>query len=331
MMFKRRTVLISSMLLILFFFSFLGINFAQDQPKDILTIASVNFHAVWGDKQSNLERIKGFIEAAAKRGADMIVFPETALTGYDWDKNPGMHKENAETVPGPSTNEIAELTKKYGVYALFGLVEEDKDNPDTIYNSVAVSGPEGLIGSYQKMHLPFTENYWATHGDKPFMFDTPWGLVGVGICYDSYLFAELPRYYAALGARIYINATALSNFPGWKEYFLTTMKMRAIENMMFVVSSNLVGKDLNSNFPGFSFIVGPADQFHDVRIYAGPASEEIEELVMATIDLSKVDKMRKHYPLFSESTFSGKPDWRLSEYIEMLDDIAAKTNLGEYK
>lgn len=295
-----------------------------------VTIACVNFHAVWGDKATNLKRIKDYIAEAAKKGADIIIFPELALTGYDIEREVRMHKENAETIPGSSTNEIAVLTRQYGVYVVVGMPEISKNDPDVVYNSAAVVGPEGVIGSYAKL-MPFgSEMKWCKKGEKPFAINTPWGPVGIAICYDSYMFPELPRYYAALGARLYLHITAISAFTEWKEYYQNQLEARAIENMMFVASSNLCGKDLTTNFPGTSFVVGPGDVAHVVKYYAGPASEDREEIVMAKVDLAKADRMRKNYPLFQRNRFSGMPDWRLKLYKAMLKTIDEKTDLGKY-
>ena len=299
--------------------------------SNIVTLACVNFHAAWGDKASNLERIKGYITAAAKRGADVILFPELALTGYDLEKEAKMHKENAETIPGPATNEIAILTRQYGVYVVFGMAEKDKDDKNTFFNSAAIVGPEGVIGSYAKLMPVSLELNWCKKGKEPFVFDTPWGLVGVGICYDSYMFPELSRYYAALGARLYLHMTAMLDIPGWKEYYTNQLRARAIENMMFVASSNLVGKELTSNFPGTSFIMGPGEICHDIKYYAGPASEENEEIIIATIDLAEADRMRKNYPLFMKNPISGVPDWRLKLFKDMLNTIDKKTELGRHE
>jgi len=76
-----------------------------------------------------------------------------------------------------------------------------------------------------------------------------------------------------------------------------------------------------------SFVVGPGDVAHVVKYYAGPASEDREEIVMATVYLAKADKMRKRYPLFQKNRFSGVPDWRLKLYRDMLKKIDEKTNL----
>jgi predicted amidohydrolase len=298
---------------------------------DEVTIACVSFETDWGNKEKNLERIKEFVSAAAKRGANIILFPELALTGYANGPGANMHKENAEMIPGPSTNSLAELTRKLGVYVIVGMPERSNENPDVFYNSAAVIGPEGIIGSYAKL-MPFgNEMKWCEKGAKPYAFDTPWGLVGVGICYDSYMFPELPRYYAALGARLYVHITALGTFKGWKPYYTNQMKARAIENMMFVASSNLVGKDRTEVYPGTSFVLGPGEVAHEVEFYGGPSSETKEEIVLATVDLTAADRMRQNYPLFRENSVSRKPDWRLELYKEMLQIISGKTNLDDYK
>jgi predicted amidohydrolase len=299
--------------------------------SDEVTVACVNFTTDWGNKEQNLERIKSFVTAAAKRGADIILFPELALTGYDNGPGAKMHKENAETIPGPSTNSLAELTHKLGVYVVVGMPEKSSENPDVFYNSAAVIGPEGVIGSYAKL-MPFgNEMRWCKKGEMPFAFDTPWGLVGLGICFDSYMFPELPRYYAALGARLYVHITALGDFTGWKSYYINQMQARAIENMMFVASSNLVGRDRSADYPGTSFVLGPGEEAHEVKFYAGPASETKEEVILATIDLATADRMRQNFPLFRENPISGKPDWRLELYKKMLQTIGEKTDLDNYR
>jgi predicted amidohydrolase len=303
----------------------------RGKNADVVTIACVNFNTEWGNKEQNLARIEGYITAAAKRGANIILFPELALTGYDNGPGNKMHKENAETIPGPSTNAVAELTRTYGVYVIFGMPEKSQGDPEAFYNSAAVIGPEGVIGSYAKL-MPFgNEMRWCKKGEKPFAFSTPWGLVGVGICYDTYMFPELPRYYAALGARLYVHITALGPFTGWKPYYINQMKARAIENMMFMASSNIVGKERWSEFPGASFVLGPAEEAHEVAFYAGPASEMKEEIILATVNLSAADRMRENYPLFKKNPVSGTPDWRLELYKEMLQIIGEKTELDKYR
>lgn len=300
--------------------------------KDIINVSTVTFNAVWGNKEKNLNRIKGYIEAAAKRGADFIVFPEMALTGYDdeedKEKPEKMQTLEAETIPGPSSLSVAELTKELGVYAVFGMPERDGDDPATIYNSVAICGPEGLIGSYRKMHLPYPEPHWATRGDKPCILDTPWGPIGLSICYDSYCFPEMIRYEGAKGCRMHINCTALAKCHG-KAMGTTTLEAHVLSNHMYIVSSNLGGVDLYNDFWGGSSIIGPSRNLWEVHYYAGrkfadPMANE-SEMFTATIDLSLATR-----DIFTANPLiGGKTDYRPDKYIEMCKDVLADPNFGK--
>ncbi len=93
--------------------------------KDIITVAVANFRVDAANKESNLSRMCGFAEAAAKRGANLILFPEMCLYGYDYYVDETIPQEEkiktAETIDGPSCQAIAEITKKYGIYVVFGM------------------------------------------------------------------------------------------------------------------------------------------------------------------------------------------------------------------
>lgn len=157
--------------------------------EDIITVSTVTLRPMWGQKEQNLNRILGYMKAAKKKGSDLVVFPEMALTAYDDEAEKPLEEKMqyklAETVPGPSTNKVAELAKELGLYVVMGMPIKDAQKPDTIYNGLAIFTPEGLAGDYHKMHLPAPEPNWATRGDKPFILDTPWGPIGCAICYDT--------------------------------------------------------------------------------------------------------------------------------------------------
>jgi len=327
---EKKIDLMTFVLMILLVLTVLAWSEVPQKDPDQVMIACVNFRTIWGDKGKNLKKIMDYVSDTAKQGADIILFPELALTGYAEGEG-SMHKDNAETIPGPSTEAIAGLTRKYNVYVVFGLVEKAHEKSGVLYNSAAVIGPAGVMGAYRKL-MPFGDELnWCQKGEEPFVFDTPWGLVGVSICYDSYMFPELARYYAALGARIYLNATAIGPFYGWKPYYLNQLKARAIENMMFVASANLVGRDLMIDYQGGSLVAGPSEKEHEVLLYGGPASQNNEEVVMVTVNLAASDRMRLRYPLFSKNPYSKSPDWRLKLYQKMLRIIEEKTDLGKYQ
>lgn len=113
-----------------------------------VTVACVNFAPVWGDKAATLDKIAASVVEAASQGADIVVFPEEALsmpTGCTPCRDGGgpcdWHHHLAETVPGPATERIAELASQHEVYVFFGMAERDAADAARLYNAVAVVGP----------------------------------------------------------------------------------------------------------------------------------------------------------------------------------------------
>lgn len=298
--------------------------------RSVATISVVNFKCVWGDKEENLRRILGYTEALAKRGSEIIVFPETALVGYEnertvADKARKMQARLAEPIPGPSTEAVAALTKKYGVYVAFGMSELGTDG--LTYNAAAVCGPDGVIGSYRKIHLPKEEVYWANRGQAPLVIPSPWGPIGIGICYDSYFFPELIRYYRAKGARLYLNPTIVcqEEVPG--DMCRVTLEANVIQNNIFIASAGMAGKGAYNFAIGGSSIIGPSTHLSDVHYYAGkpfhaPGGDE-EEVFTATIDLALADNV-SDWNLYCLNDAVGAPDFRPELYQqwnqEILDD-----------
>lgn len=298
--------------------------------KDVITISVVSFHPMWGEKERNLSRILGFAEAAAHRGSDLVVFPEMALTGYDDETEvpitEKMQYRLAEREDGPSVRAISDLARELGIYVMCGLplrdgrtTDADGTERDVIYNALACATPEGETLVYRKIHLANTEPSWGTRGSEPLIVDTPWGPIGVGICYDSYRFPELPRYYAAKGCRVYVNATALA-----KGYELNNKALEtiAVREGIYVVTSNLCGLDRDNWFYGGSSIIGPSQHVRDARshYYAGMPfladGADEEALYTATIDLGLASRA-----LFSYNPAVDGSDWRPRIYRSMLDDV----------
>ena len=290
--------------------------------QSILNLAVVNFRAKWGDKAYNLERIKGYIACASKRGAEFIVFPEMCLTGYDDEVNKAKDEKmqvlNAESKNGRLVKELEELAKKYQVYAVIGMPEKEECSKD-IYNSVLIVKPDGTSETYRKIHLALNEPNWATAGDKPCLIETPWGKVGICICYDLYSFPELTRYYAAKGARLVLNPTAYAKSRGYVKG-KTTLESTVLMNGIYVASANLCGKDLVNDFFGGSSIIGPSQKMQDVYYYAGYAFGDErgleQEIYMATIDLSLA-----HRGVFEVNPLIGRTDFKPGIYAKMYAEL----------
>lgn len=259
-----------------------------------VSLACVNFKTAWGDKPTNLKRMGQFICQAAELGSNIIVFPELALTGYECQgKDCPMHAETAETIPGPSTEEMARLAAKHDVYVVFGIPEKDVLNPEIRYISSALVGPSGLLGKYRKFHIggpPRFEEKCFTGGDQLPVFETRYGPVGIQICVDFWIYPELSRILTLKGARIILNTSASTVGPGKPYFFVQQTGARATENRIFTASANLVGKEQHFSYFGHSTIAGPEPP-RSIKIYT--EGGEGEEIVMARLDLEALCTWRE--------------------------------------
>lgn len=295
--------------------------------KDVMNVAVVNFKVDAGQKEKNLKRIDEFSVAAAKRGADLVLFPELSLTGYDYFIDDGISFEEkktmAETIDGPACTHMAKIARKHGVYIVFGMAEVLGDATDKVYNSAVAVGPDGIIGSYKKIHPFDEENKFFTKGDTPFMFDTEWGPVSIGICYDTFQFPELMRHYVAKGSRLYLNPTAvIEEIPkegsrqAFIDYYAPTLEYGVLCNTIFIASSNLTGYDTSHYFGGGSAVLGPKiTPFFETNVhyYAGSKNNVQEEVSIATIDLSLAKRR-----LMDVSGAAGEPDYRPDIYRKFI-------------
>ncbi|MBR4578258.1 MAG: carbon-nitrogen hydrolase family protein [Oscillospiraceae bacterium] len=300
-----------------------------DRIKHALRVSVVNFHPLWGNKALNLERIADTLEAEAKAGASFIVFPEMALTGYDTES--GVSREErmqvrlAEPVPGPASAVISQITKEYGVYTAMGMPEQDPEDPAIVYNSVMVCGPEGLIGTYRKIHVPPGEACWASRGNDPLIIHTPWGPVGFGICYDVYVFPELTHYYRAKGVRLLINSTAINIADPRKGKCQRELESISFNSMIFIASANLTGLDRDTRFNGGSNIIGPSTDRKNSIYYVGRGFHSDDPLdrenivLTATIDLTETEDT--HLNLFRASPAYGEPDLRFDLYAKWFEEL----------
>ena len=117
-----------------------------------INVALAQISCKIGDKEHNLDVMKKNIKQAKNQGANLIVFPELALTGYVCRD---ILYELAEPVPkGEYIRRLEEIAKKEAIHVVFGASERSEKAHATLYNTAVLLGPNGFIGKYQKMHLP---------------------------------------------------------------------------------------------------------------------------------------------------------------------------------
>ena len=256
-----------------------------------LTIATCAFPGTY-DVDKNVELHLSYIDEAAAAGASLVVFPECSLQGYPpdfkaWEAGDvlGPFYATAEPVDGgANVARILDHARARGVWVVFGL-NEATDRAGVIYNTMVLAGPHGVAGTYRKVHVAITEQvFWRRGADWP-VYDTPWGRVGMLICYDK-AWPESCRELTLRGADLLIMSTAWARHrlgSGDDDVMLDQYRLydrvRAMENARWFVSSNLIGELGGLDFFGMSQIVDPLG-----RVVASTGSANAG-LAIATLDI----------------------------------------------
>lgn len=248
-----------------------------------VTVAAVQMNPVPYDRQQNLEKAEQLINEAIQKNANLIVLPELFNTGYRVeDKDPEM----AEEIPGYTTNWLIEIAKKHNIYLATAILEKT-DVKGIVYDTALLVGPEGLVGTYRKTHLWDLENVRFTKGDELPVFKTPYGTIGLQICYEIG-FPEGARVLALKGADIilYPSAFGKARRYAWD----IASRSRALENGVFLVAANRTGTEKEETyFGGGSRVIDPLGTVLT-------KSEEESDVVVAELDLKQVTEQRRTLP-----------------------------------
>ena len=223
---------------------------------------------------------------------DLIAFPELFITGYNLRDN---YNKIAEKIPSNSKaqNGIEKLAKKYDIHIVTGIVEKIGK---TLFNSAIIIGPKGYIGHYQKQFLPnfgpFEEKMFFGEGDQTPVFDTPFGKIGIQICYDIF-FPETSTELALNGADLILNLSASPTTS--RPLFHRVLPARAIETTCFYAYVNNVGTQGSLTFAGESTVVDPRGK----TIAEIPSFEE--GVIVCRLPLKELTTFRKTRPVLSDS------------------------------
>lgn len=246
----------------------------------MMKIALAQIDVAFGDAEKNLATVRARTEAAAAAGAQLVIFPECALTGYAFASEAASRRA-ALAAPGPATADLKKLCAAAHVHLVVGLIERDGER---LYNAALLIGPDGIALKYRKLHLPFIGcDRFVNAGDLPLtVAKTSIGRIGLSICYDG-SFPESARVLKLRGAQLIALPT------NWPEAATISRRhqsiMRAFENHLNYASCNRVGSEGGFSFPGGSQAVDCSG-----RVVA--QGGEHEELLLAELDLEAADRNR---------------------------------------
>lgn len=265
------------------------------------------------DPAENLARAESLVREAAAKGANIVLLPELFERPYFCQERRYEYLNFALPVSDqPAVLRMQQVAKELGVVLPASFFERDGNR---LYNSIAMIDADGsLLGVYRKTHIPddhyYQEKFYFSPGDTGFrVFETRYGNVGVGICWDQW-FPEAARVMALLGADILLYPTAIGSepilsvdsMPHWQR----VMQGHAAANILPVVAANRVGEERISPsaengmqssalvFYGSSFLT---DETGEVL---AQANRETEAVLCARYDFERIRKERLNWGLFRD-------------------------------
>ncbi len=220
-------------------------------PLTRYRVAAIQYEPTLGEKEKNMRDLLRLVEEAARHDARLIVLPEMATTGYCWASRAEI-APYVEPIPGPTTERFQQLAARYNSYIAVSLPEVDPTT-QVYYNSMALLGPDGLVGTYRKVHSWMAEPRWARDGDLGFpVWETPLGRLSGVMCTDIN-YCESTRLSALHGADVLLfptNQYATKCPDSW-------WMARAFENGVYFIAANRYGMERGLQFSGGSSILNP--------------------------------------------------------------------------
>ena len=264
------------------------------------------------DRADNRTRLRAGIRKAASEGAELIVLQELHNGLYFCQVEDTACFDQAEPIPGPSTEEFGALARELGVVLVLSLFE--RRAPGLYHNTAVVLEKDGTIaGKYRKMHIPddpaYYEKFYFTPGDLGFEpIDTSVGRLGVLVCWDQW-YPEAARLMAMRGAELLIYPTAI----GWEssdtedekrrqlDAWVTVQRGHAVANGLPVVTVNRTGHEPDPSgqtngiqFWGNSFVAGPQGEL--LTVFPNDA----EEVRVVEVDKKRSENVRRWWPFFRD-------------------------------
>lgn len=263
--------------------------------------------------EENIAKADALVREAAEKGAQIILLPELFERQYFCQERRYEYYEFAKKVnENDAVKHFSALAKELSVVIPVSFYEKDVNR---LFNTVAVIDADGSnLGIYRKTHIPddhyYQEKFYFVPGDTGFqVFDTTYGKIGVGICWDQW-FPETARAMALLGAELLFYPTAIGSepilecdsMPHWRR----CMQGHAAANLMPVIAANRIGREVVQpcaenggqesalEFYGSSFLT---DETGEVIL---SASRDKEEILSQTYELDELRAKRLEWGLFRD-------------------------------
>lgn len=258
------------------------------------TVAAAVQLTTTSDASASIAEAEKLVAHAAKLGAKLVVLPENvSFMGPEEEK-----LRLAEPIDGPTFRRVSEWARAHSIWLLGGTLPEKGPSDDRAYNTSTLWAPDGrLVARYRKIHLfDVSVGPGATHresssvaaGARPVLASTPYGRIGMTICYDI----RFPALYRALvraGAEI-LAVPAAFTVPTGRDHWEVLLRARAIESQCYVIAAGQVGQNTPARQTfGRSMIIDP----WGTVLATAPDRPSV---IIAEIDLDRLRSIRERLP-----------------------------------
>lgn len=260
------------------------------------------------DIAANNEKIVPFIRDAAKQGANVILTPELFQGHYFCTTQEEAHFARAYAADQhPSVKALQPLARELNVFLPVSIYEKDGHR---YYNSAVMLAPGtgDIMGVYRKTHIPdgpgYQEKFYFRPGDSGYkVWQTPWGRVGVGICWDQW-YPECARGMMLLGADVLLYPTAIGSEPhnaalDTRDRWHRAQQGHATSNVVPVAAANRVGSENGQRYYGSSFITDQTGAMAQVM------DRDEEGVRVQSFDIEKIAGERAAWGFFRDMRCPG--------------------------
>lgn len=243
--------------------------------------------------EQNVETARRLIGAAAQQGAQLVLLPEYWPVMGMKESDKVLHAEQLDQ--GPIQRFMSEIAREHGIWLIGGTLPMVSPEQDKVLNTTMVYNAEGEhVIRYDKIHLfSFTKGEEAydeartiVHGTKVATFESPFGRVGLSVCYDL----RFPELYRAMGDCALIVMPAAFTYTTGRAHWEILLRARAIENQCYVLAAAQGGQHPNGRRTwGHSMLVDPWGDVKDVL-------PEGEGIVLGDVDTQHMQRVRESLP-----------------------------------